>query len=402
MKSRTLMCFTAMTLFGTPVVGLLLLSLVFVAWPAMAQTYSVLHSFTGADGNSPSAGLTRDAFGNLYGTTVLGGAFGAGVVFKLDPAGEETVLHSFTGGADGGFPQYSNLILDQLGDLYGTTTNGGSTACFFGCGVVFKLSAIGEETVLHSFTGGVDGADPFAGLVRDAAGIFYGSTESGTATGAGVVFRLTPAGNLDVLHSFSGGLDGGNLFGSLILDRSGNLYGASPIGGTSHFGLIFKLSPAGKETALYNFTGGNDGTGPIGPLVRDASGNLFGITESGGASGQGVVFKLDPSGKETVLYTFTGGADGGVPTAGLTRDASGNLYGTTLVGGTFGVGVVFKVSPTGTETVLYTFTGGADGGFPFGAVLLRDSSGNLYGTTGEGGSTACPFGCGVVFKLTPQ
>jgi uncharacterized repeat protein (TIGR03803 family) len=402
MKSRTLTCFTAMTLFGTPVVGLLLLSSVFVAWPAMAQTYSVLHSFTGADGNSPSAGLTRDAFGNFYGTTVVVGAFGAGVVFKLDPAGEETVLHSFTGGADGGFPQYSNLILDQLGDLYGTTTNGGSTACFFGCGVVFKLSATGEETVLHSFTG-VDGAFPFSGLVRDAAGIFYGSTAAGGPFPAdGVVFRLTPAGNLDVLHIFSGGLDGGCPFGSLILDRSGNLYGAATCVGP---GKIFKLSPAGKETVLYNFTGGDDGSDPVGPLVRDAFGNLYGVTESGGASGQGVVFKLDPSGKETVLYTFTGGADGAVPTAGLTRDLSGNLYGTTLfggIGGTFGPGVVFKVSPTGTETVLYSFTGGADGGNPFAAVLVRDSSGNLYGTTGGGGSTACPFGCGVVFKLTPQ
>ena len=207
-----------------------------------------------------------------------------------------------------------------------------------------------------------------------------------------------------MLHSFSGGLDGANPFGSLILDRSGNLYGAATVGGTSHGGVILKFSPAGKETVLHNFTyftDGNDGAGPIGPLVRDASGNLYGITESGGASGQGVVFKLDPSGKETLLYTFTGGADGGVPTAGLTRDASGNLYGTTLFGGTVGAGVVFKVSPTGTETVLYTFTGGADGGNPFGAVLVRDSSGNLYATAGGGGSSACPFGCGVVFKLTP-
>ncbi len=401
MKSRTLTCITAMTLFGTPVVGLLLLSSVLVAWPAMAQTYSVLHSFTGADGATPSAGLTRDAFGNLYGTTTLGGAFGVGVVFKLDPAGEEEVLHSFTGGADGGFPGNGNLILDRLGDLYGVTPAGGSTACFLGCGLVFKLNASGEETVLHSFTGGADGAGSFAGLVRDAAGIFYGSTAGSTGTLAGVVFRLTPAGNLDVLHSFSGGLDGGCSFGSLVLDRLGNLYGAADCGGTSHSGAIFKLSPAGKETVLYNFTGGNDGAFPIGPLVRGASGNLYGITESGGASGQGVVFKLDPSGKETVLYTFTGGADGAVPTAGLTRDASGNLYGTTLFGGT-GAGVVFKVSPTGTETVLHTFTGGADGGNPFGVVLVRDSLGNLYGTAGGGGSTACLFGCGVVFKLTPQ
>jgi uncharacterized repeat protein (TIGR03803 family) len=402
MKSRTLTCVTAMTLFGRPVVGLLLLSSVFVAWPAMAQTYSVLHSFTGADGATPSAGLTRDAFGNLYGTTTLGGAFGSGVVFKLNPAGEEAVLHSFTGGADGRFPENDNLILDQLGDLYGMTPNGGSTACPLGCGVVFKLSASGEETVLHSFTGGVDGANPFAGLVRVAAGIFYGSTASGGVAGAGVVFRLTPAGDLDVLHSFSGGLDGGCSFGHLIPDRMGNLYGAATCGGTSHVGAIFKLSPAGQETVLYNFTGGDDGAIPIGPLVRDSAGNLYGVTESGGASGQGVVFKLDPSGQETVLYAFTGGADGAVPTASLTRDASGNLYGTTFLGGTFGAGVLFKVSPTGTETVLYTFTGGPDGGNPFGAVLVRDSSGNLYGTTGGGGSTACLFGCGVVFKLTPQ
>jgi uncharacterized repeat protein (TIGR03803 family) len=380
------------------IAGLLFFPLFLVATSADAYTYSVLYTFTGgADGGVPIAGLTRDASGNLYGTTQTGGTSGAGVVFKLNSGGEETVLHSFTGGADGGYPQQNDsLLLDKFGNLYGTTVGGGLTGsgCFEGtCGVVFELSAIGQERVLHRFTGGVDGGSPLAGLVRNAEGVFYGSTYQGGVAAAGVVFKLTPAGTEHVLHSFRG-LDGVAPQGTLIRDRGGNLYGIVTNGPQA--GAIFKMSHAGKVTLVYTFTGGDDGGNPDGPLVRDTEGNLYGIAQAGGTFGNGVVFKVDGSGKETVLHPFAGGADGETPTPGLMRDVAGNLYGTTLFGGTLGNGVIFKVSPTGKETIIYTFTGGPDGGVPAYVTLISDSAGNLYGTTSAGGT----FGNGVVFKLT--
>jgi len=403
-KSGPLARMTAAKVCGRPAAKFLILSSAFIAWPVLAQTYSVLHTFSGADGANPSAGVTRDSSGNLYGITNYGGAFGAGAVFKLDASGDERVLHSFTGGTDGGLPQNNNLILDRRGNIYGMTTGGGSADCPSGCGVVFELHAGAEarevETILHSFTGAADGYFPFAGLIRDEVGNFYGSAEFG-GSGAGVIFRLSNGGVFDVLHSFSGGSDGGCPDGSLLMDRMGELFGVATCGGSfPGAGAIFKMTPDGTVTVLHNFTGGNDGSIPIGPLVRDVQGNLFGVTQSGGSSGQGVVFKLDPSGTERVLYTFSGGADGASPAAGLTLGASGDLYGTTLFGGSFGLGVVFKVSADGTEAVLHTFTGGADGANPFGAVLVRDSQGNLYGTAYGGGNVACT--CGVVFKVTPR
>jgi uncharacterized repeat protein (TIGR03803 family) len=390
---------------------------------ARAQTYTVLYTFTGADGANPEDGVTEDASGNLYGTTFYGGsspcstfagASGCGVVFKLTPTGEETVLHSFTGGTDGGNPGGvdGSLIRDRFGNLYGATSLGGSFAspCVpgFGCGVLFRFSPAGEETVLHTFTGGTDGANPSSGLVREASGNFYGTT--GFAA-----FRMTPAGSLKTLYNFcskTNCADGGGALGDLLLEGMGNLYGTNTAGGAYGVGVLFKLTPAGRQIVLYDFTAG-DGV-PNGSLIQDAAGSLYGTTQSGGAFGYGEVFKIDPSGQETVLYAFTGGADGGQPFAGLVRDSAGNLYGTTGGGGntssscpngSFGCGVVFELSPSGTETVLHTFTGGADGASPFYAVLLRDSSGNLYGTTFLGGSYAGPcaaFGCGVVFKLTPR
>jgi uncharacterized repeat protein (TIGR03803 family) len=384
--------------------------------PSERPTYTVIYNFTGgADGGYPVAGLIRDAAGNLYGTAAAGGtpSFcadvvypGCGVVFKLDPQGNETVLYTFTGGADGAFPS-AGLIRDAAGNLYGTTTGGGT----YGGGVVFKLSPAGVETVLHTFTGGSDGSTPSGGLIRDAVGNLYGATSyAGTAHNCGTVFKLEPSGKETVLHAFTCLADGAIPSAGLIRDAAGNLYGTTLGGGSGDCywggcGVVFKIDPSGTESVLYSFTGG-DGGSPYAGLVRDATGNLYGTTLYGGSSslcnwayGCGVVFKLDPSGRETVLHAFTGGADGGQPRAGLILDALGNLAGTTDGGATDFGGVVFKVDQKGHETVLYDFCSQSncvDGQAPY-AGLLRDRASHVYGTTYWGGT----YGAGVVFKLSP-
>jgi uncharacterized repeat protein (TIGR03803 family) len=410
-----------------------------IATPAPAQTYNILHTFTGsADGSRPG-GLVQDATGNFYGATQLRGASGNGVVFKVDASGKETVLYNFTGGADGsdpfGYPPSGTLVADESGNLYGTTYYGGDlNACPAGCGVVFMVDMHGKETVLHTFSG-TDGANPSAGLVRDAAGNFYGTTSNGgtgtvcfNASGCGTVFKLDPSGNETVLYSFSGGVDGSNPAFSLLLDSAGNLYGTTPYGG-SGVGVVFKLDSNGNETTLYTFPGpdtGPDGANPVGGLVADASGNLYGTTVHGGTSvctlfvpspppghlrsiGCGTVFKIDTSGRESILYRFTGGntSDGAFPATNLALGSSGILYGTTPNGGsqlcftlsgqTSGCGTVFDVDTSGNEAVLYTFnTVGLDGSFPFN--LVRSSVGNLFGSTVSGGADP-DHGGGTIFQL---
>jgi uncharacterized repeat protein (TIGR03803 family) len=393
------------------------------------QTFTVLYTFTGgADGEFPSASPIRDWAGNLYSTTVNGGDDlscsysgipGCGVVFKLDPTGKETVLYTFTGGADGGVP--SGLIRDREGNLYGTTLGGGSSS--LAAGTVFKVDNTGHETVLHSFCSAAncaDGNTPNAGVIRDEEGNLYGTTIGGgefciEQSGCGVVFKLDRAGQETVLYNFCPNgygncTDGSAPSSGLIRDAVGNLYGTTLGGGANGDGTVFKLDPTGRETVLHSFAGGADGSYVVAGLILDEEGNLYGTTAGGGSGGGGTVFKVDPAGKEKVLYSFTGGTDGGWPN-GLIRDEQGNLYGTTLFGGLApasspcGVsfcGVVFKLEPTGKETVLYSFTGGADGANPS-AALLRDFAGNLYGTASSGGDLSCfpPYGCGVVFKLNP-
>ena len=328
------------------------------------------------------------------------------------------LLHSFTRGADGGYP-YS-LISDAAGNLYGTTYEGGNPVCAVystGCGVVFKLDPTGRLTTLYSFAGGSDGENPTSGLMRDPVGNLYGTAQRGGVDYSGVIFKLSPAGNLAVLYSFAGGIDGSGP-NPLIHDAAGNFYGTTFSGGNSSCpvggcGTVFKLDPAGKETVLYSFTGGADGQWPAAGLIRDSAGNLYGTALTGGIQscsgyygpGCGVVFKLDPSGQETVLYSFTGGADGAFPATSLISDASGNLYGTTIAGGdpasTCGAGVygpgcgaVFKLDTSGQESTLYALTGGTDGGTPL-ASLIWGPGGNLCGTADFGGA----FGFGVVFSL---
>jgi uncharacterized repeat protein (TIGR03803 family) len=252
---------------------------------------TVLYSFTGsADGGGPTAGLIFDSAGNLYGTGSYGGPSGGGVVFKLDTSGHETVLYSFTGGADGGVP-YASVIRDSAGNLYGTTINGGSSAH----GVVFKVDTTGHETVLYSFTGGADGGDPFSGVIRDSAGNLVGTTlRGGVAPGLGVVYLVDTKGNETVLYSFKGGADGKAPAAGVIRDpNTGSLYGTTSAGGAFGQGVVYELT-ADNETVLYSFTGGADGGDPIASLIRDSAGDLYGTTTAGGKRGGGVLFKLKP------------------------------------------------------------------------------------------------------------
>jgi uncharacterized repeat protein (TIGR03803 family) len=370
------------------------------------QTYTFLYNFTGGlDGSNPSAGLIQDARGNLYGTTSGGGRTGTGVVFKLDPTGKETVLHEFGFAArpnDGANPS-AGLVRDAAGNLYGTTVNGGAS----GLGTIFQFTAKHLEFVLHSFAGTrTDGAHPYAGLIRDSTGKFYGTTSAGGAFGHGTVFKLAPfgVGKESMLYSFTGGADGANPSGTLVRDAAGILYGTTNAGGSSSCsggcGVVFKIDTSGRETVIYSFTGGNDGANPSGTLLRDAAGNLYGTTNNGGTSGYRVVFKLETTGTETVLHNFAGfPTDGSGPYA-VMRDPAGNFYGTTSGGGAFGAGVVFELETTGKETVLYSFlefTGSTFDASNASGTLLRDAAGNLYGTAASGGD----FNAGVVFKLTP-
>jgi uncharacterized repeat protein (TIGR03803 family) len=328
----------------------------------------------------------------FYGTTLYGGTYSHGAVYRIDKTGHETVLYSFTGGADGGWP-FASLITDSVGNLYGTTRGGGKN----GVGTLFKLDPSGNETVIHHF-GGSGVISPDSAVVRDSGGNLYGTTSSGGLYNHGVVYKIKANGEVTVLHSFTGGADGSSPAG-VILDSAGNLYGVTQLGGSRRIlsngcGVVYKLDSSGNQTVLYAFTCFADGIGPNCTLTRDSAGNLYGTTNGGGKRHKGVVFRLDPSGNETVLYSFTGGADGAFPgSAGVVFDSAGNLYGTTVQGGK-DFGVVYKIDTTGTESVLYSFTFSGTAGYPPNGVIV-DAVGNIYGTTELGGVN----GGGAVFKI---
>jgi hypothetical protein len=417
------------------------------AWAG--STERAIYTFTGgnSDGSNPLSALVADTEGNLYGTTLTGGGnpncspFGesCGVVFQLTPKSgggwTENVLYTFTGGADGGY-SYNGLVIDGKGNLYGTTYLGGSPTggCPGGtCGTVFELSPpqkkgeAWKETVLYSFcsrSGCTDGAYPQDRLVLDAEGNLYGTTNVGglpggcntsgfAGYGCGVVFKLThgtKAWKESVLYTFQGTSDGGFPYAGVIFDTAGNIYGTTNGEGAVGAGTVYELkkeSKGWKEVTLYSFTGGPDGGYPVAPLALDASGNLYGTAEGGGADYYGTVFELTPANsgwKEKTLYTFTGGQDGGYPSAKLVRHGN-SWYGTTYGGGNksacyTGCGSVFELVPSGKgwkEKTLYTFQGGADGGEPQNSVFF-DAKGNLYGTTTIGGDHGV---YGVVYEITP-
>jgi uncharacterized repeat protein (TIGR03803 family) len=380
-----------------------------VSQPAQSQTYSVIHNFTnqGTDGANPYAGPVLDAKGNLYGTTYLGGSYGNGSVYRLSPSGSSwkyISLYSFGPEPDGAGPAFGSLAIGPKGSLFGTTEGGG----YFGTD--FEIcSCKGREVQIHQFGQGTDGAQPIGGLVRDSAGNLYGTTSLGGTYANGTIFEETLAGGKSgatwtetVIYNFTGGKDGTNPPAGVTLDAQGNLYGTTSLGGARGDGVVYKLSPHGsgwKLTVLHTFQGRSDGQNPVGGVVLDQAGNLYGTTFDGGVNGGGTVYELSPSGKRwtfTTLYSLTGGYGG--PYNKLTL-ANGNIYGFTEAEGANGLGSVFMLAPAKggwTFTDLYDFTGGSDGAQPYGSVAV-DSVGNIFGTANVGGSQ----NQGVVFEITP-
>jgi uncharacterized repeat protein (TIGR03803 family) len=389
---------------------------------AHAQTYTVLHNFTGhGDGSEPYAGLTMDRAGNFYGTTVYGGNLancedGCGVVFKLAQQGAGWVLstiYTFQGGADGVAP-FSGVTIGPDGSLYGTTYQGGMlSGCIgVGCGTVYKLtppaticqsvSCPWTKTVLHEFTG-ADGDQPVYGnLTFDGAGNLYGTTEAGGAHDQGTVYELTPSNGgwtESVLWSFTGGDDGDQPSAGVIVDSAGNLYGTTFMGGAYQAGIVYELSPSGlgwTERTLLSLDGSYQGDEPIGGVAMDQHGNLYGTARLGGTSGGGTAFQLTPSGGAWTYHLMQAfpGIEGPFDTP--TLDAAGNVYVTCTWTG--GWGSLFELTPLDggwNSNLLYSFTFGG-GSVPVGSVLL-DANGNIYGTASSGGGD----GKGVVFEITP-
>jgi uncharacterized repeat protein (TIGR03803 family) len=357
---------------------------------ACGSNITLLYSFAGggSDSADPYHTLIQGSDGDFYGTTLAGGTSNLGTIFKVTPSGTESLFYSFAS-----IP-YSGLVQGSDGNIYGTTATGGAS----GRGTVFKITPSGTETVLYSFPAG--SSDPYTGLIQGIDGNFYGTTGAGGTSDDGTVFEITPSGTETVLHAFAkSGSDGEIPYAGLIQGGDGNFYGTTYNGGASGLGTVFKVTPSGTETVLYSFAGGSDGEHPYAGVIQGSDGNLYGTTYLGGTSGYGTVFKLTLSGTETVLYTFAGGSsDGALPEAGLIQGSDGNFYGNTLQGGASGLGTVFKLTPSGTETILHSFAGGSSDGANPTANLVQGSDGNLYGSTSAGGT----HGNGTFFKVTLQ
>lgn len=424
---------------ATLTLTLLLTAMIISPRTAQAQTYTVLHNFSGGgDGADPAGGLTIDSGGNLYGVTELG-ALGYGTVYKLKHGTWLlTTLYKFTGGPDGAYP--NGVVFGLNGTLYGNAHGGGLQRCYGdsgnpGCGVVFNLrppaatcrstSCPWTETLLYSFMpGGVDAANPTGDPIFDQSGVLYGTTEFGggvncnSGAGCGTVFQLVNSGGHwteTLLYSFTNdGINGYRTYAGVVFDLSGNLYGTNYYGpgtgcpngsGDLGCGTVYELTPSGSgwtQTPLYVFPqDGSNGGHPVAGVIFDSSGNLYGATAEYGGGGGGTVFQLTPSGGTwnfNLLKSFSGGSLCG-PQWNLTMDQAGNLYGTTYCDGPNAFGNVFKLTPFNggwTYSDLYDFTGGSDGGHPNGGLVL-DPNGNIYGTASTGGTN----GVGVVWEITP-
>lgn len=394
--------------YSTVILFALVAMLLFVAavsQPAHSQTYSVIYNFTdkGSDGASPYGGPVLDQSGNLYGTTYDGGSYGSGNIYKLAPSGSSwtySTLYSLKGIPDGSGPAFGSLAMRDDRVLFGTTEGGGDF------GTAFAVCACpGSEIVVHKFGVGTDGAQPIGGVVLDPAGNFYGTTSLGGVYGDGTIFEEKRSGRgwtESVIYNFTGGNDGTNPPAGVTLDAHGNLFGTTSLGGANGGGVVYELSHSSTgwtQTVLYTFQGQSDGQNPVGGVVVDEAGNLYGTTFDGGINGGGTVYELSPSagGRTfTVLYSFVGGYGG--PYNKLTL-ANGSIYGFTNAEGANGLGSIFKLTPANggwTFTDLHDFLGGGDGALPYGSVAV-DSDGNVFGTAVTGGSK----NQGVVFEITP-
>jgi uncharacterized repeat protein (TIGR03803 family) len=394
-----------------------------------AQTFTTLHSFEGTDGARPFAALVQATDGNFYGTSNSGGVEQRGTIFKISPSGALTKLYDFCTKAkcaDGSRP--GPLVQASDGDLYGTTPVGPLQApCPFanGCGTVFKITLSGRFTTLHSFCSAgppcVDGQTPAAGLLQAADGDLYGTTLYGG--GNGTIFKITPSGALTTLYTFpfpcppSGCLGGEMPSGGLVQATNGDLYGTTYEGGKHGAGTVFRFTPSGTLTTLYSFCSGDscsDGSNPYADLVQGVDGDLYGVTDYGGAYSKGTVFKITPRGALTTLYSFcvqSGCPDGSQPYGGLVQATNGDFYGATVYGGAndsldcapYNCGTIFKITPGGILTTLYSFCGQSqctDGYNPF-AALVQATNGDFYGTTAAGGvNCSSSGGCGTIFRLS--
>jgi uncharacterized repeat protein (TIGR03803 family) len=416
--------------------ALLALTLMFVpsaSTQATSQTFGVIENFNGYNGGQLLAGLIFDKAGNLYGTAAEGGT-GYGVVFELSPLNggsyKETLLYKFgsSGSKDGAYPA-GGLVFDAVGNLYGTTEHGGAS----NAGTVFELSPGSNgwtETVLHSFGGSNDGTYPTSRLAIDAAGNLYGTTirgglytrcaYSGSYSSCGTAFELSPVSGggwtYKLIHNFGHASDAYFPASGLTLDSSGNLFGECVTGGLYGSGMLYELSPGPNgtwtEQVVHQWGNGSDGLYPYGELIFDSAGNLYGTTSQSGVKGHmGTVFELTPTQSgwvEQNQYYFGINSDGQFPFSGLVRDATGNLYGTTHNGGSQGYGIIYKLTPASggwTEEILHNLSGASDGGISS-ATLVMDAAGNLYGTAWYGGNAPQCIaglipGCGVVFKIVP-
>lgn len=372
------------------------LSLAFLPCVSFGQTYTfstvVNFSSTGKGPSYPS-NLIIDGNGNLYGTSYAGGAHGAGTVFRVSPAGVVNVVHSFAGSPSDGQSPYDAPVRDSAGNLYGTTYSGGSTNNCSGrpgCGTVFKVSPTAGETVLYNFSGGSDGSTPLGSLTLDPSGDLYGISEGSQL---GVMFKISASGTFSTIYNFPQYPGPG---ATLIQNRVGNFFGTSYDGG-SGAGSVFEISPLGQETTLYSFSGGADGSEPNTKLTQDSQENFYGTTFAGGANSAGTLYKIDKNKNFSVLYSFcqlANCADGELPYGWVTLDSAGNLYGLTFNESSSNPGLVFKLTPSGQESVLYS---GFLSDWPDqGPALVMDKAGNLYGSTFTGGTS----GVGTIFKLT--
>jgi uncharacterized repeat protein (TIGR03803 family) len=397
MKSRTLILLLYTAIFLT-----------FSSAQAQDATLGILHEFDGRNGGgSTLGGLTQGADGTFYGVATFDGANGKGLLFRLTPAGVYTILHQFTGGPDGAFP-FVPPVLAKDGNFYGSTN--GPTGSDSG-GSVFRMTPAGDFTPLYSFTGGADGGG-VSGLVQGRDGNFYGTTHGGgSATdtnGFGTVFRITPAGMLATLYTFTNGADGGKPppTAGLVQGSDGNFYGVTEQANGNITGTVFRITPKGVLTTLHTFNDSGDGSYPENRLLQARDGNFYGTTyfayKCGGGfcdNGLGTVFRISPLGAYTVLHKFLGSRgnglnEGATPSGGLIQGTDGNFYGTTVNGGNPPGGTVFRMTPAGNLVTIYSFTNGVDGGGPYSGVI-QGRDGNFFGTTSSG--TA---GSGTVFSLS--